>query len=133
MQNQWATHNRSAINGLYKAAEATYGNPLNEDAKRALGSSFVGHLQSNPDAYERYQQDPQAVVEEYWKGFTDRFISPIQRAQTVATVNRIPQGLPQDSPSGALPTSAPQTKFGSQDERLAAALASYKANTKTGF
>lgn len=133
MQNQWATHNRNAINGLYKAAEATYGTSLNEDARRALGSSFVGHLQSNPDIYEQYQQDPAGVVEEYWKGFTERFISPIQRAQTVATIGRIPQNIPQDTPSGALPTSVPQTKFATQEDRLNAALASYKTNTKQGF
>ena len=132
MQHQWATHNRNAMGSLYKAAEATYGNPLNDDAKHALGSSFVGYLQSNPDAYEQYQQDPTSVVENFWKAFTDRFISPIQRQQTVNTMNRLPGNIPQDTPSGAIPVSNP-VKPANQDERMAAALASYKANLKGGF
>lgn len=133
MQNTWASHNRTAMNTLYKAAETTYGNPLNEDGKKALGSAFVGHLQSNPEAYERYQTDPQSVVSEYWTAFTDRFISPIQRAQTVATINRIPQNIPQDPMGGAVPVAANTPKPQNQDERLNAALAHYKANQKVGF
>jgi uncharacterized protein (UPF0335 family) len=132
MQNQWATHNRSAMSTLYKTAESTYGQPLNDDAKRALGASFIGHLQSNPDEYERYQQDPTSVVENYWKSFTDRFISPIQRAQVVAQQNRIPGAIPQDPASGAVPVSTP-VKPGTQDERIAQALAHYKSKTPTGF
>ena len=132
MQHQWATHNRNAMGSLYKAAEATYGNPLNDDAKHALGSSFVGYLQSNPDAYEQYQQDPTSVVENFWKAFTDRFISPIQRQQTVNTMNRLPGNIPQDTPSGAIPVSNP-VKPANQDERLNAALAHYKSKLSQGF
>ncbi len=132
MQYQWASHNRNAMDSLYKAAETTYGNPLNDDGKRALGASFIGHLQSNPDAYDRYQHDPQSVVKEYWSQFTDRFISPIQRNQTVQTLNRIPTGIPQDNTSGAIPVSTP-VKPATQDERLAQALAHYKAKSTQGF
>lgn len=132
MQYQWASHNRSAINSLYKAAETTYGGPLNEDARHQLGSYLVGYLQSNPEEYEVYKQDPTQVVERFWSQHTERFISPLQRQQVVNTVNRIPQALPQDPVSGAVPTSTPQ-KFDSQDERLRAALAVYKAGNKSGF
>ena len=132
MQHQWATHNRSAMSSLYKLADATYGNPLNDDAKHALGSSFVGYLQSNPDAYDQYQQDPVTVVENFWKAFTDRFISPIQRAQTVATQGRIAGNIPQDTPSGAIPVSSP-VKPQNTDERMAAALATYKSKLPQGF
>jgi uncharacterized protein (UPF0335 family) len=132
MQHQWATHNRSAMSTLYKTAESTYGQPLNDDAKRALGASFIGHLQSNPDEYERYQQDPTTVVEGFWKSFTDRFISPIQRAQVVAQQNRIPSAIPQDPASGAVPVSTP-VKPANPEERLSQALAHYKSKLPSGF
>lgn len=131
MQHQWASHNRNAMDRLFKNAETTYGNPMNDEAKRALGEAFVGYLQSHPDEYEQYQQDP-SVVDKFWTQFTDRFISPIQRSQVVAQANRIPQNLPQDNATGALPVSTP-AKFGSQDDRLAAALNVYKAKTTQGF
>lgn len=131
VEKQWHSHNRTAMDGLYKAAEATYGQPLSEEAKRALGSAFVGYLQSNPDAYERYQEDP-SVATEYWSQFTERFINPIQRNATVQSLNRLPGNIPQDSHSNALPVSqAP--KPATQDERLDAALAHYKAKLSQGF
>lgn len=132
MANQWNTHNRNAMNSLYSAAEKTYGTPMSEDSKRSLGAAFIGHLQSNPDVYAQYQEDPATVVEQYWTGFTDRFISPIQRAQTVQTINRIPQNFPQDSVSGAIPVSTP-VKPATQDERLQQALAQYKSKLPQGF
>lgn len=132
MQYQWASHNRSAINSLYTDAEKTYGQPLNEDAKHQLGAQFIGYLQANPEEYEVYKTDPTQVTGRFWKGFTDRFISPIQRQNTVNTLNRIPGAIPQDTPSGSVPVSSP-LKPQTQDERLAAALATYKQNQKTGF
>lgn len=131
MEHQWAFYNRNAMDRLYKAAEGTYGQSLSDEAKRQLGSSFVGYLQSNPDAYERYQQDP-SIVEDYWKAFSERFIDPVRRNSTVQTLNRIPQGLPQDNPSGNLAVTQP-VKPANQDERLARALEVYKATSKTGF
>jgi hypothetical protein len=131
MQHQWQTHNRNAMDRLFSLAGTTYGGPLNDDAKRSLGSAFVGYLQSNPDVYERYQQDP-SVVEEFWTAFTERFISPIQRSQAVATANRIPGAIPQDPVSNGLPVSqAP--KPATQDERLGQALEHYKSKLRTGF
>lgn len=132
MQYQWSAHNRSAINSLYKAAEGVYGGPLNDDAKHQLGSYFVGYLQSNPEEYETYKSDPTVVTERFWKQHVDRFISPLQRQQVASTLNRIPGNIPQDSPSGAVPVSSP-VKPQTQDERLAAALAHYKAKSTTGF
>lgn len=132
ISNQQAAHNRNAINALYTAAEGTYGTSLNEDAKRSLGSSFVGYLQANPEEYERYHYDPTSVVKEFWASFTERFISPIQRSQVVAQRNRIPGAIPQDSPSGSVPVSNP-VKPATQDDRLAQALAHYKSQLKTGF
>lgn len=131
MQAQWESHNRNATDRLYKAAEQTYGQPLSDDAKRTLGASFIGYLQSNPDAYQRYQYDP-GVAEEFWKAFSDRFVSPARRNATVDTTGRIPQGLPQDSPSGGIqPSQAPKPQ--TQDERLRQALDVYKANSRFGF
>lgn len=131
MNYQWETHNRGAMDRLYKAAEVTYGTNLNEEARHQLGASFIGYLQANPDAADRYQRDP-GVVDEFWKAFTDRFISPIQRSQTVNTLNRLPGNIPQDSPSGSVPVSSP-VKPANQDERLQAALDLYKAKSTTGF
>lgn len=131
MQHQWASHNRNAMDRLFKNAETTYGNPLNDDAKRSLGSAFIGYLNTNPEAYERYQQDP-SVVDEYWSAFTDRFIDPVRRQSTVATMNRIPAAIPLDAPSGGVPTSQ-AVKPANQDERLALALATYKAKSNQGF
>ena len=131
MNSQWESHNRTATDRLYKAAEATYGQALSDDAKRTLGASFVAYLQSNPDAYQRYQYDT-SVAEDFWKVFSDRLVNPARRAATVDTVGRIPQALPQDSPSGGIqPSQAPQPK--TVDERMRQALDVYKANSKFGF
>jgi hypothetical protein len=131
MNAQWEAHNRNATDRLYKAAEQTYGQPLSDDAKRTLGASFIGYLQSNPEAYTRYQYDT-SVAEEFWKAFSDRFVDPVRRSAAVNTANRIPTGLPQDSPSGGIqPSSAPQPQ--TQDERLRAALDVYKAKSRYGF
>lgn len=128
----WGAYNRNAMNTLYSEAEKTYGQPLSDATKRQLGSAFVGYLQSNPEAYERYQQDP-SVVTEYWKAFSDGFIDPVRRQSTVSTMGRIPTGLPQDTPSGAVNVGAPPPKPQTQDERIAMALARYKETSKTGF
>ena len=131
MQAQWESHNRHAMNMLYKDAETTYGTPLTEDAKRTLGASFVGYLQSNPDAYSRYQSDP-SVASEFWKAFSDRFVDPARRQAVVNTAQRIPNNLPQDSPSGIVqPGQAPKAQ--SQDELLRQALDVYKAKSQFGF
>lgn len=125
-QHVWGVYNRNAMDRLYKNAETTYGQPLSEDARRTLGSSFVGYLQSNPEAYERYQSDP-SIVDEFWQSFEARFVSPVRRNATVDTLNRIPGSLPQDTPSGAVSMSGGPQKPASTDERLAMALAAYKA------
>jgi hypothetical protein len=131
MNAQWESHNRTATNILYSEAEATYGQPLSDDAKRTLGASFIGYLQSNPEAYQRYQYDP-SVAKDFWKDFSGRFVDPVRRQQAVATAGRIPSGLPQDSPSGAIhPSQAPQPQ--TQDERLRAALEVYKTKSRFGF
>lgn len=122
----WGSYNRSAMDRLYKAAEATYGQPLSEDAKSQLGSSFVGFLQSNPEAYERYKNDP-SIVDEYWKGFTDRFIDPARRTATVNAAGRVATNLPQDNPSGGVRTNAPDVKPDNIDDRVKQAFASYSA------
>lgn len=128
----WTRYNRDAMNTLYSEAEKTYGQPLNDDAKRQLGSSFIGYLQSNPGEYERYQEDP-SVVKEYWKSFSDRFIDPVRRSATAQTIGRIPTALPQDTPSGTVNFGTPVPKPANQDERMALALARYKEVSKTGF
>lgn len=122
----WGVYNRNAMDRLYKNAESTYGQPLNEDARRTLGASFVGFLQSNPDAYERYQSDP-SVVDEFWKSFEARFVNPVRRSGIADTVNRIPGALPQDTPSGAVAPSGGQVQPRNTDERMAMALAAYRA------
>lgn len=129
---QWTVYNRSAMDRLYKAAEGTYGTPLSEDAKRSLGMSFIGYLQNDPEAYARYQQDP-SIVEEYWKAFSDRFVDPVRRSAMVNTAGRIPQGLPLDTPSGAIAPMGGQVKPQTEDERMAQALSVYKSVSKTGF
>lgn len=131
MEHQWAAHNKSAMDRLYKSAESTYGESLTDQAKRSLGSAFIGYLQSNPDAYERYQRDP-AVAEEFWQEFSERFVAPARRQAVVSQAARIPTGLPLDTPSGAVPTSAP-VKAATQDERLQQALNLYKAKSNQGF
>lgn len=131
MTAQWESHNRHAMNLLYKDAETTYGQPLSEEARHTLGSSFIGYLQSNPDAYARYQSDP-SVASEFWKAFSERFVSPARRQAVVETANRIPSGFPQDNAPGVVSTAQP-VKAANQDELLRQALDVYRANSKFGF
>lgn len=131
-QHVWAMHNKNAMDTLYKAAAETYGEQLSDDSKRSLGAAFIGYLNTNPDEYARYQNDPSVVVD-FWKSFTGRFIDPVRRQATAASANRIPSGLPQDTPSGSVNVSSPAPKAANEDELLARALSVYKANSRYGF
>ena len=85
-------------------------------------------MQTNPDLETRYQNDSTNLVKDFWKAFSSQFIDPYRRADTAAVVNRIPQGLPQDTPGGA-PQTTPVAKHTSLDDRANDAWARFKANT----
>ena len=120
----WDTHARQSVEKLYSLAEESLGMPLNDEAKRHLHTSFVGFVQSSPEMYERYFNDPTLVVD-FWKAFTSSFIDPIRRTAVTQTVQRVPQGLPQDTPAG-MPGVSQAPKPGNLDERVAQGWAAYQ-------
>lgn len=120
----WDTHARQSVERLYSLAEDSLGMPLNEEAKRQLHTSFVGFVQSSPEMHERYSNDP-TIVEDFWKAFTSSFIDPIRRTAVTQTVQRVPQGLPQDTPAG-MPGVQSAPKPANLDERVAQGWAAYQ-------
>ena len=127
-QHYWSSHAQNTIDRLHSVAEESTGKPLTPEAKQQLFSSFVGYIQTNPDLEARYQNDSANLVKDFWKAFSSQFIDPYRRADAAAAVNRIPSGLPQDTPGGA-PQATPVAKHTSLDERANDAWARFKATT----
>lgn len=129
-EHYWTSYGRSTMDKVFsKVAEAT-GVPLNDAGKAYLHQNFIGYVQSSPDNIARYETDP-TIVDDFVKGFTSNFIDPVRRAGAAQTQQRAGTvaGLPQDRPSGVVPTtSVPKPK--DLDERVAQGWALYK--TKTG-
>lgn len=121
----WTSYGRQTMDRLFNHASESIGTPLNEEAKRFLHSSFVGWVQSSPELTERYSTDP-TIVEDYWKAVSSSLIDPSRRQASATVAGRAPQGLPQDSPSGApMIPGAPKPK--DLDERGAMAWAAFNA------
>ena len=126
----WQSYGRQNIDRLFKAAEATLGGPLTDEAKRALHSAFTGFVSNSPELTARYTNDP-SLVDEYWRTFSSNFIDPVRRGASAMVAGRAAQvpGLPQDTPGGAPRTGpAPQPK--SLDERTAMGWAQYNQTAK---
>jgi len=115
----WQDYGRRNIESLFKLAEASYGNPLTDEGKRQLHSAFTGFVQSSPELTARYANDP-SIVQDFWKEFTNSFIEPARRVASATVATRTATNLPQDTPSGAVRTSAP-VQLKSLDERADAA------------
>jgi hypothetical protein len=124
-EHYWQSYGRQTVDRLFSKASEAIGAPLTDDAKRFLHSSFVGYVQSSPELQERYATDP-TIVEDYLRMFSSSVIDPSRRQAGAAVVARAPQGLPQDSPSGApqIP-GAPKPK--DLDERAALGWAQLQA------
>lgn len=122
----WQTYGRQTMDHLFDRAATSLGSPLNDEAKRALHSSFVGFVQSSPELQNRYANDP-TIVDDFWKAFTSSFIDPARRAAGATVQGRAVTALPQDTPSGA-PHVTPGPKPANLDERAAAAWALYQHN-----
>jgi hypothetical protein len=115
----WQDYGRRNVDNLFKLAETSLGSQLTDEAKRQLHSSFTGFVQSSPELTARYAQDP-SIVEDFWKVFTSSFIDPARRVASATTVARVAGNIPQDTPSGSVPVSAPIAPK-NLDERAAAA------------
>jgi hypothetical protein len=122
----WEKHGRDTMERLFERANTAIGNPLTEEGKRALHSSFVGFVQSSPELMQRYASDP-SVVDEFVHAFTSNFIDPVRRSATAGATGRIPSALPQDTPGGALHVT-PAPSPANMDERLAPAWQMYQQN-----
>lgn len=120
----WTSYGRQTVDRLFNIAEESMGGPLSDEAKRQLFTSFTGFVQSSPELAERYANDP-TIVEDFWRAFTSSFIDPVRRSAVTNTVQRAPQGLPQDTPSGA-PRVSPVPKPQNLDERAANAWAQFQ-------
>lgn len=101
----WQSYNRQQMDKLFKTASDSYGQALTDPQKRYLAASFVGWAQSDPELVDRYQSDP-SLIDEFWKEFSSSFIEPARRVATTAATGRVAQNLPQDTPAGAVRTSA---------------------------
>lgn len=115
----WQSYGRQSMDNLFKLAESSLGVPLTEEGKRQLHSSFTGFVSSSPELTARYANDP-TIVEDFWKAFNSSFVEPARRVASASTVARATTSLPQDTPSGAVRTSAP-VQLKSLDERANAA------------
>lgn len=116
----WQSYGRQSMDRLFGLAEGSLGVPLTDSGKSQLHSAFVGYVQSSPERTSRYQNDP-TIVQDFWQEFTSSLIDPVRRSSQ-ATVQQRAAGVPvpQDSPSGAVPTSRPAPKFDNLDDRIKA-------------
>lgn len=124
----WDSHGRQTMNRLYSVASENMGVQLTDDAKRNLHASFVGYVQSSPEAYERYLNDP-SLVEDFWKAFSSSFIDPVRRTATATVAGRAPMALPRDVPGG-VPAPAQAPKPANMDERISQMWSGYNAIKK---
>jgi hypothetical protein len=121
-QHYWTSHGRRTLDSLFTKFSEGLGTPLTDAGKQQLHSYFVGWIQADPERQERYQSDP-SIVDDFYKAFSSNLIDPVRRSATAQVVDRVPQGIPQDSPS-APRTSAP-AQPASLDERMNMAWAQY--------
>ena len=117
----WQSYGRQQVDTLVNLAQESLGVPLNEDGRRILINSFVGFVQSSPEMQARYEQDP-TLAQDFWRSYQSNFIDPVRRASNVNVAGRVPQGLPQDTPSGA-PRATPAPQLNGLDERANASWA----------
>jgi hypothetical protein len=127
-EHYWTSHATQTMDRLHTLAQADLGGNLSEAGKRNLQANFVGYLQSNPEAAQRYSYDP-FVVNEFWKEFTSNFIEPVKRSSAANTLARAPQNLPQDAPSGNAITGGP-AKPKDLDDRVGKAWDAFNATKR---
>ncbi len=124
VQHYWDEYARNRTTRLFTLASEGMGAPLTEEGKRVLHSAFTGYVSNNPDAAQRYMNDP-SIVDEFWTYFGNSFIDPVRRsAQATVQSQTQNRALPQDSLSGA-PQVAPVPRPANQDARMATAWAQY--------
>lgn len=121
----WTSYGRQTMDRVFDLAEKSLGSPLSDEGKRQLHSSFIGFVQSSPELATRYANDP-TIINDFWNTFSNSFIEPARRVASATVAGRAATiaGLPQDTPSGGVPTSKPP-QFKSLDERANAAWAQY--------
>jgi hypothetical protein len=123
----WQNYGRQSMERLFSAAETTLGSPLNEEGKRAVHNAFVGYVSQSPEMTARYAEDP-TIVEEFWRMLSSTLIDPVRRVAAAGVQSRVPNAIPQDSPSGLpRPTPAPQPK--DMDERAQLGFARFQQLT----
>jgi len=116
----WSSYAQNRMGELFSLAEETLGTQLNDEARSYLHANFIGYVQSSPEAYQRYQGDPN-FVKDYWKAYTSNFVDPVRRTSVAAVPQRAQVPVPQDTPSGAVRTGAPAPKPANLDDRVARA------------
>ena len=120
----WQSYGRQSMDRLFDKAQATLGAPLNDKAKEALHTAFMGYVGSSQEMLLRYANDP-TLVDEFWNSFASSFIEPVRRVAATAVAERAAVPVPRDSGStGVRVTPAPPLQ--NMDERAAAAWAQYQ-------
>lgn len=124
-EHYWQSYGRQTVDRLFQKAGEAIGSPLSDEGKRFLHSSFVGYVTSSPELSERYSSDP-TIVDDFLRIFSSNVIDPSRRQASATVAGRAPQGLPQDSPSGApMVPGAPKPR--DLDERAALGWAAFQA------
>lgn len=126
----WRSYGRTITDRLFSKASELYGGQLNDEGKRFIHKAFVQHVQSSPENYARYQEDP-SIVDDFVKEMATGLVDPIRRTASAGLGNRAGIPLPQDSP-GALPRPAGAPQPRDLDERVANAWAAYQSHSRGG-
>lgn len=112
----WSTYTNQNLNQLYAKAEETYGRPVGPMGKETLRASLIAYLNSDSERADRYNNGDPTIVNDFWKAYSSELIDPIRRTATASVVDRVPQGLPQDSPS--VPRTSAPSQPANLDERV---------------
>lgn len=126
----WDRHGAQTMDRVVEKTQAATGRPVSREMREQLHSLFLGYVQRDPERVDRYVKDP-TLVDDFVKYVMSNLIDPFRMQASAAVANRAATvtNLPQDAPSGALPTSTPQQKM-DLDDRAAAGWAVYQQNKR---
>ncbi len=113
-KHYWASYGNNAIGQLFEAAEADLGQPMSDEGKRALYSSFVGYIKSSPELENVYASNPN-FAREYWKAFSSNFIDPVRRVSAATAQGRSTIPVAQDTPAAAPRVGIPEKPANLED------------------
>ena len=124
----WTSYGQNAVGQLFEAAEQDLGQPLTDEGKRALHSSFVGYIQSSPELVNMYASNPN-FAREYWKAFSSSFIDPVRRVSAATAQGRATVPVAQDTPAAPPRVGVPE-KPANLDDRISKSWTAYSQSKR---